>query len=134
MRRGVAPESEPRRVPYVMGSILVVDDDCDIRTVLAELLTDEGYAVREACDGQEALDILATMPTQPCVVLLDMMMPRMNGTEFLRAVACTPRFSALAIVVVSAHAGRVHVGARRVLAKPFTFEAMLKIVAELCLC
>ena len=63
-------------------TILVVDDDRDVREAARGLLSEEGYGVVTACDGQDALDRLATMDP-PCLILLDLRMPRMDGWEFL---------------------------------------------------
>ena len=67
-------------------NILVVDDDASIRETLRELLEDSGYAVAEARDGLQALEYLRKSPA-PVVVLLDLMMPRMDGAAVLGAVA-----------------------------------------------
>lgn len=62
------------------GRVLVIDDEAGIREVLKLLLTDEGYDVRESADGSDALNIL--MMWRPDIILLDLIMPRMNGWEF----------------------------------------------------
>ena len=62
--------------------VLVVDDDADIRDILGRALSLEGYDVGFAENGRDALDALGSQP-RPCVVLLDLMMPVMNGIEFL---------------------------------------------------
>ncbi len=67
-------------------NILVVDDDASIRETLRELLEDAGYSVTEARDGLQALEYLRKSPA-PAVVLLDLMMPRMDGAALLGAVA-----------------------------------------------
>ena len=67
-------------------SVLVVDDDASIRETLHELLADAGYVVNEARDGLQALDHLRKAP-EPVIVLLDLMMPRMDGAAVLGAVA-----------------------------------------------
>ena len=67
-------------------SVLVVDDDASIRETLHELLADAGYVVNEARDGLKALDHLRKAP-EPVIVLLDLMMPRMDGAAVLGAVA-----------------------------------------------
>ena len=67
-------------------SVLVVDDDASIRETLHELLADAGYVVNEARDGLQALDHLRKAP-EPVIVLLDLMMPRMDGAALLGAVA-----------------------------------------------
>ena len=115
-----------------MGTVMVVDDDEDIRGEMTAALSDEGYAVCEAVDGVQALEKLAELESRPCVILLDMMMPRMDGNEFLAAVAKAPRFAAMPIVVVSAFPGAVHGGARRVIRKPFDLTDLLAVVAEFC--
>ncbi len=63
-------------------SILVVDDDPGVRDAVRELLSEEGYAVVTAEDGQDALERLAAMES-PCLILLDLRMPRVDGWEFL---------------------------------------------------
>jgi CheY-like chemotaxis protein len=68
-----------------MACCLVVEDEEVIRTILAALLADEGYAVQTAADGLEALEALRVSPG-PLVVLLDVLMPRLTGTAILRLV------------------------------------------------
>jgi len=63
-------------------TILVVDDDPGVREAVQSLLLEEGFAVVTACDGQEALERLETM-SPPCLILLDLRMPRVDGWEFL---------------------------------------------------
>ena len=64
------------------GGILVVDDDPDIRDSLREVLEDEGYDVSCVGNGREALDHLKAASPRPCVILLDLMMPVMDGWQF----------------------------------------------------
>jgi CheY-like chemotaxis protein len=68
-----------------MGLVLVVDDDPDNRDTLAEVLADEGYTVRAAAGGREALALLEH-GLRPSVVLLDLMMPGMSGEELIEHV------------------------------------------------
>jgi DNA-binding response OmpR family regulator len=74
------------------ATILIVDDDAAIRELIAETLNDEGYSVVQASDGARALDILRDS-TEPLVVLLDLMMPRMSGKDVLQAVAADRRLA-----------------------------------------
>src|SRR5688500_15806012 len=67
------------------GKVLVVEDDPQIREVIAEVLTDEGYAVQTAENGREALQRLHE--SRPCVMLLDLMMPIMDGWQLLGQLA-----------------------------------------------
>ena len=73
------------------GYVMTVDDEPDIRTALRDLLADEGYEVLEAADGVEALRGLRAADNR-YVVLLDYLMPRMNGLEVLRAASSDPIF------------------------------------------
>ena len=69
------------RSPHPCETVLIVDDDPDVRSALRELFEGEGYEVREAENGRAALDILER-GLRPCVVLLDLMMPIMDGWDF----------------------------------------------------
>jgi CheY-like chemotaxis protein len=83
--------------------ILVVDDDEAIRVTVADILADEGYAVRVATNGDEALQLIRTSPL-PCLILLDLMMPVMNGWQFAATAAADPDLSRVPICVMSASA------------------------------
>ena len=85
-----------------MRTILVVEDDDDIREGVCDILRHEGYEVREAEHGKRALELLETMAGKPCLVLLDLMMPIMNGPELLQVLEETHRLASLPVVVVSA--------------------------------
>jgi len=86
--------------------VLVVDDDRDIRGTLRVALEDAAYAVHEAPDGLIAMDLLLTSPA-PLVVLLDLMMPRMTGSEILELFANDSVWAQRhAFIVVTAAAGR----------------------------
>src|SRR5579864_3307066 len=81
--------------------ILVVEDDLDIREGIQEILEDEGYEVFTAGNGQEALDLLRTIPT-PGLILLDLMMPVMDGHQFLELFREQAAYALVPVVVVSA--------------------------------
>jgi two-component system, chemotaxis family, chemotaxis protein CheY len=112
-------------------TVLVVDDDADIREAVADLLEDAGYFVLEAGDGHQALARLDSLHGEPCLVLLDMMMPNMNGAELLEALSNGQRLGALPVVVMSANTTDAS-GARRVLRKPVPVDALLRVVQEFC--
>jgi CheY-like chemotaxis protein len=116
-----------------MARILVVDDEAFVRMYLEEVLCDEGHEVRSARDGREALEALREGPV-PDVILLDLMMPGMNGWEFRRAQMQDPHISEIPVVVVSG-AGDVHaearqLGARAALTKPFRSGQLLATLAD----
>ncbi len=85
-----------------MCRVLVVDDHQDTRDAIAELLHDEGHEHGSAANGQEALDWLKMQTALPCMILLDLRMPVMDGWDFLRTVRLAPKWNDIAIIVVSA--------------------------------
>jgi two-component system chemotaxis response regulator CheY len=82
--------------------ILLVEDDRDIQETLRELLTEEGYDVAMANNGQEALTYLRTAGRRPDAILLDLMMPVMDGLQFREAQRHEPAYSGIPVVVLSA--------------------------------
>lgn len=113
-------------------TILVVEDDDDIRNVLVEILQSEGYETREAANGKEALNVLSTIP-KPCLVLLDMMMPIMNGRQFLDAVMADSFLAPIPVLIVSAIADKANAeGSVGFLKKPIDIDVVLKVVGQYC--
>jgi DNA-binding response OmpR family regulator len=109
-----------------MVSVLVVDDESDIRDAVAEVLADEGYVVHGAGDGAEALR--KARAVRPSVVLLDLMMPGMNGWEFRAAQKGDPDIQHIPVIVLSA-LGRVSgIDAADYIQKPFDLERLLTAV------
>ncbi len=105
--------------------VLVVDDESDIRLAVAEILSYEGFQVVSACDGAEALD--KARAHHPSVVLLDLMMPRMNGWEFRRAQQHDPEVSDIPVVVLSA-LGPEGLDADGYVGKPFDMDDLVSAV------
>jgi CheY-like chemotaxis protein len=113
--------------------ILVVDDDTAIRDSLSELLEDEGYKVAAVENGQEALDYLRHRGV-PCVILLDLMMPVMDGFEFIVAQQADPALAGIPVVVITA-AGEAKargVRATQVLPKPLRADQLIAAVKRFC--
>src|SRR5690242_12282079 len=81
--------------------VLVVDDDREIRSALAEVLEDSEYEVLQAANGLEALEHLGRCELPPFLILLDVMMPKMNGWEFRREQLTRPALAAIPVVVIS---------------------------------
>jgi CheY-like chemotaxis protein len=111
----------------------VVDDDALIRRTVAELLLDEGYAVDQARDGAEALGLMRDLA--PNAIVLDLMMPVLDGWQFVDRIRGVPEYRDVSIVVMSAthrlheSAERLHaMGVRAVVAKPFDVDALIAIV------
>jgi two-component system response regulator MprA len=111
--------------------ILVIDDDESIRDFVHTALADAGYDVVEAADGATALDLVGT--SQPDVILLDMLMPRMDGWEFARLYHETPGPHAPIVVVTAARdaaARASQINATTSLAKPFRLDALFACIAQ----
>jgi len=119
----------------MVGRVLVVEDDADIADALTDILADEGYEVLQAYDGLEALEVLERTTPLPDVILLDLMMPRLDGGGFRERQLADPRFQRVPVVVVSAdrmvrekaHAMR----AADCLPKPLDPDCLLRVVARI---
>jgi CheY-like chemotaxis protein len=125
--------AEPRVDP-VMATILVVDDDPDVRTLLEAYLQTAGYEVVTASNGQDALRRLSD--AQPSLILLDLMMPVMDGEEFLRHQKRQPAVRDIPVVCLSARHDAKQAASRMGLAdclgKPFDLDAVLTAVRRHC--
>jgi DNA-binding response OmpR family regulator len=84
------------------GAILIVDDDNDVRSALSEMLEEEGFAVEGAPNGREALARLRGGGAHPAVILLDLMMPGMDGWDFRSEQMRDPKLAGVPVVIVSA--------------------------------
>lgn len=84
--------------------VLVVDDDDDIREIVIELLEANGFVVDGAANGREALDRLTSSAARPEVIVLDLLMPLMDGPSFRRAQLADADLATIPVVVVSANA------------------------------
>ncbi|MBI3183929.1 MAG: response regulator [Myxococcales bacterium] len=106
--------------------ILVVDDDPDLRDTLCELLEDEGYQALPASNGKEALALLRSCPV-PRVILLDLMMPVMNGWQFLEELARDSALASVPVIVMTAHSnpGRLALRPVELMQKPLKLDALL---------
>jgi two-component system chemotaxis response regulator CheY len=111
--------------------ILVVDDDPDLRETMQDILEMEGWTVRLASNGKEALEVLRQFG-KPCLILLDMMMPVMTGEEFLEHVQQDPVLNTYPVIICSATSRSTLPGARSIIRKPFMAEDLLASVAAHC--
>jgi CheY-like chemotaxis protein len=122
----------PNGAPGSRCSILVVEDDADIRQAITGLLEEDGYAVVAKSDGAEGLDWLRATDTLPCLVLLDLRMPVMDGTSLLNEVRATPALHGLPVCVLSADPAPPPPGANHVVQKPVTGASLMRTVQRLC--
>src|ERR1043165_2277008 len=113
------------------GRVLVVDDEPMVRETLGQVLTDEGYVVDLAVDGKTALECV--QPARPEVILLDLMMPGMNGRQFLQALRDEPGYASVPVMIMTAvHGLEVNLatlGATEGVEKPFNVDELLDKVA-----
>ena len=116
--------------------VLVVEDHDDVRDMLETLLAVDGYQVRTAAHGRQALESIEREP--PCVILLDVMMPVMDGVAFARALrgAADPAVAQTPIVLVTAVSDadkvRQQTGALDVIPKPIDMDKVVQTVGRLC--
>ena len=114
-------------------TVFIIEDDVDTREMLGTFLELEGYHVETAANGRQALDRLAN-GTSVCVIVLDLMMPVMDGWQFRREQIEDARLAKIPTIVVSA-AGRermAHISADAYLAKPIDMDELLSRVSEFC--
>lgn len=122
-----------KEVSKICQSILVVEDDDDIRNAIVDLLESEGYETNSAINGKNALEKLRTIEKTPCLVLLDMMMPIMNGREFLDEVMRDARLAPIPVLIVSAIADKSNTeGSVGFLKKPIDIDVVLNVVSQYC--
>ena len=115
---------------------MVVEDDPDILETIAEVLEDDAYRPVLASNGASALDQLRAAQTKPCVILLDVMMPIMDGKQFRAELQKDPALSEIPVVVLSAHAdldsAAQQMQAAGFLRKPVELNALLATVEQFC--
>jgi CheY-like chemotaxis protein len=128
------PSSHDSRPSTAGADVLVIDDDRDIRETLQEILEGEGYRVATARNGAEGLT--SARQLRPCMILLDLFMPVMDGTEFRREQLADAALAEIPVVIVSAAAGlEERIAELRVAAhleKPLDVEVLFDTVARYC--
>jgi CheY-like chemotaxis protein len=115
-----------------MALILVVEDDPILANSVCDLLKYEGHSVMHSANGIEALKMLGA-GEKPALILLDLMMPEMNGWEFLRAVKDEPTLAAIPVIVTSRISeDDIRLISRPVVSKPYDVERLLGMVDRFC--
>lgn len=114
-----------------MPPVLIVDDDPDIRSSFAFMLQAEGYQTLTAANGKEALDLLRTIDP-PCLILLDLLMPVMDGVQFLSVLRGGSDLAAIPVVIVSAASTVQPPPDTPRLSKPVPIDRLLSHVERHC--
>ncbi len=112
--------------------ILVVEDDDGIRETLQMFLENEGYHVASATNGQEALQLMASSAA-PCLILLDLMMPVMNGWEFAAVLQQSDTLATPPIVLMTAYEKQANdIPAQGLLKKPIMVDELMSYIKKYC--
>ncbi len=116
--------------------VMVVEDDWDVRESIVEVLEDNDYRSMRAANGREALDRLRAAQSKPRVILLDIMMPIMDGWQFRALQRQDPELRSIPVVVLTAHANIEEAASRMKAAaslkKPIQLKTLLSIVGKFC--
>jgi len=115
------------------GAVLIVEDDHDIRVTLRAVLESEGYPVHTAKHGKDAIELLERLPVKPRLIVIDLMMPIMDGWQLAQLLKSNASLAALPIAIQSAF-GAVDVpsGAIAILRKPVDIDQLLALVDKHC--
>ena len=115
---------------------MIVDDDADIRESLMEFFEDHGFDTIGARDGQEALEALGAANPPPCLIILDLMMPKMDGRAFREKQLETAPLAAIPVIVISANrevgGTSREMRAAAWIPKPLNLPALLRAVRDRC--
>ena len=126
-------QSPVRSTPTAHCPVLIVEDDADLREMMAQLLELEGFKAETAANGRDALKYLEA-GERPDVILLDLMMPVMDGWEFRHRQIQNPSIADVPVVVLSAldPARAADLGGTSFLKKPLDFDRLLELVRRFC--
>jgi CheY-like chemotaxis protein len=117
-----------------MKTVLVVDDDRDLREALCSALDDSGFPAVGCGDGRQALDYLKGGAPKPALILLDWMMPVMSGGEFREEQVKDPGLAEIPVIVISAHVkadlSGISTGVKSLLRKPFRLGELISQVEK----
>ncbi len=126
MSANAAHRAQP---PSPSPRVLIVEDDVDIRETLAELLATAGYVTAQAGNGRDALDEARRAP--PDLIVLDLMMPVMDGWQFRSAQRRDPALAPIPVIVISAAGPSASIDADTFLQKPFPMDRLVAEAARL---
>ena len=112
-------------------TVLVVDDEEGICDTLRDVFEDEGYSVGVATNGALALAILKELSPKPCIVILDLLMPVLDGNAVYRAMKADPTLANIPVVISTSDPSRAPSGVL-IMRKPIVLEVLLGVVRKSC--
>ena len=114
--------------------VLIVEDDRDLAETLAQIIEEEGYSVVVASNGQDALELMERGKCHPSIILLDLMMPVMDGWEFHKRIGGAAASIPIVVCTADGHAREKadSMKAAGHLSKPPTIDALLRVVESFC--
>jgi CheY-like chemotaxis protein len=112
-------------------TLLIVEDEEDLREMLRDALERRGFHVATAANGQEAL-AMSPQIEHICLVLLDLFMPEMNGWDFFEAIKSRKEFKDVPVIITTSAPNRAPAGATRVMKKPLSLDRVVSAVQEFC--
>jgi CheY-like chemotaxis protein len=113
-------------------TVLLIEDDADLAGTLQDLLAEEGYTVRVASTGRRALWTLCASDPPPDLILLDLMLPELDGWRIMDLLKDDERFADIPVIVTTAATAAAPPGARQYLSKPLRLEALLDAIENHC--
>lgn len=112
-------------------TVVVFDDEPGFTDTVKDVLEDEGYAVETASNGRAGLDLLRRLTVKPCLLLLDLFMPILDGNAVYRALQADPSLAPIHVVVATSDPSQAPPGVR-VLAKPVSLARLIALVRTVC--
>ncbi len=115
-----------------LKTILVIEDDHDTRVSMRQQLESEGYFVFSAADGRQGLELLRRIKP-PCLILLDLVMPKMDGESFVNAIEADPQLHIIPVVLITAFPDKAKpLLTRELVRKPINLKTLLDVVEKYC--
>jgi CheY-like chemotaxis protein len=112
-------------------TVVVVEDEEELSETLRDVFEDEGYSVGIAKDGRAGLQLIRELPNLPCIIILDLLMPVMDGNEFYRQLKADPRFGDVPVVITTSDPSRAPSGVF-IMRKPVKLDVLLDTVRKCC--
>jgi CheY-like chemotaxis protein len=110
-------------------TVLLVEDDLELAETVRDLLIEDDFTVLSASNGKQALEILQKADPKPVLIILDLMMPVMNGWQLMDVLKDDPELSSIPVIVTTACATRIPSGVKQAFAKPLPLDEFLEAIS-----